>query len=73
MKDPSAADPGELRDRSNDPWRIQLEALLAAPYAGHGGIKALAIDLGISRRALEHYLSDTATRRAQARPGDGPG
>lgn len=67
MTDSSAADSGELRDRSSDPWRKELEDLLAGPYAGHGGVKELAIDLGISRRALDHYLSNTATRRDPSR------
>lgn len=51
------------KDRQNEPWRKQLEALLAGPYAGHGGRTVLARDLDISLRSLEHYITDTATRR----------
>ncbi|MHB8994723.1 MAG: hypothetical protein ACYC63_05680 [Armatimonadota bacterium] len=50
-------------DRTQAPWRKQLEALLDGPYAGRGGRTALAGDLGITFRGLSMYMSDTHNHR----------
>ncbi|MHB8995459.1 MAG: hypothetical protein ACYC63_09445 [Armatimonadota bacterium] len=50
-------------DRSNEPWRKQLDALIAGPYAGFGGKAKLAQDLGITPRGLTHYLTEDGDRR----------
>ena len=54
---------GALPDRTNEPWHKQLIDMLAGPYAGYGGRKALARDLEISDRALDFYTTTSVHRR----------
>jgi len=40
---------------TRQPWRDALDALTAGPYAGRGGLAALAADLGVPLPTLQSW------------------
>ena len=50
-----------------EPWVAELAALIAGPYAGHGGLGDLAKDLGLSRAGLDHYRAGRRDPMRQSR------
>lgn len=45
----------DIETEKQQPWRRHIQDLLDGPFAGYGGVAALAKAIGVTRGALDNY------------------